>query len=69
MNPDDDYIEDDDELVFTGKRIREYRDLCRSEGYKQALEDVLNLPVKDFTGDYIEQIYNLKKSWIVKKNE
>jgi len=61
MNPDDDYVEDDDELVFTGKRIREYRDVCRNEGYKQALEDVLNLPVKDFTGDYIEQIYNLRK--------
>jgi 5'-deoxynucleotidase YfbR-like HD superfamily hydrolase len=61
MNPADDYVRDNDELVFTGKRIREYRDLCRNEGYKQALEDVLNLPVKDFTGDFIKQIYNLKK--------
>jgi len=61
MNPDDAYIEDTDELIFTGKKIRKYRDTCRTEGYKQALEDVLNLPLKDFTGDYLKGVYELKK--------
>lgn len=61
MNPNNRYVFDEDELVFNGKQMREYRDICRSEGYKQALEDVLNLPVKDFTGDFIEQINKLKK--------
>ena len=60
MNPDDDYVEDDDELVFTGKRIREYRDICRLEGYKQAIEDVCNLPLKDFNGDFMKQVYQIK---------
>jgi hypothetical protein len=61
MNPDDDYVFDDDELVFTGKRIREYRDVCRKEGYKQAIEDVLNLPIKEFHGDFIKQVYKIKE--------
>jgi len=63
MNPNDYYIEDNDELVFTGKKIREYRDICRFEGYVQALDDVLNLPLKDFTDDYIRQIEKLKKDF------
>jgi len=67
MNPDDYYVEDSDELVFTGKRIRSYRDICRCEGYVQALDDVLNLPLKDFVGDYIEQIYDLKNKKNLKK--
>ena len=60
MNPNNKYVFDEDELVFTGKQMREYRDICRIEGYKQALEDVLNLPIRDFVGDYIRQIEKLK---------
>ena len=60
MNPNNKYVFDEDELVFTGKQMRKYRDICRSEGYKQALEDVLNLPIRDFVGDYIRQIEKLK---------
>lgn len=63
MNPDDYYVEDNDELIFTGKKIRKYRDICRSEGYVQALDDILNLPIKDFTGDYIRQIEKLKQDF------
>lgn len=30
-------------------------------GYLDALNDVLNLPVKDFNGDFMEQVYKIKK--------
>jgi hypothetical protein len=43
MNPNDKYIEDDDELIFTGKKLREYRDVCRQEGYIQCKEDCINI--------------------------
>ena len=63
MNPADDYIEDETELIFTGKKIREYRDICKNEGYKQALTDILNLPIKEFTGNYIAQIEKLEQEF------
>ena len=63
INEADDYIKDKDELIFTGKRIREYRDICRKEGYKQAIEDILNLPIHDFIGDYIDEINKLKENF------
>jgi hypothetical protein len=63
MNPADDYIEDETELLFTGKKIREYRDICRNEGYKQAIVDILNLPLKEFVGDYIAQIEQLEQEF------
>jgi len=68
MNPADDYIKDKDELIFTGKRVREYRDICRNEGYKQALDDIQNLPIPfgEFIGDYIDSIEKLKEEFYTK---
>ncbi len=47
------YLEDEEEIILTGKTLRQHRNIRRSEGYKQALEEVLNLPIKDFVGDYL----------------
>jgi len=57
------YLEDEEEIILTGKTLRQHRNICRSEGYKQALEEVLNLPIKDFVGDYLPQIEKLKKDF------
>ena len=61
MNPNTKFVFDTDELVFTGKQMREYRAVCRDEGYQQAIEDVLNLPITEFSGDLLKQVYKLKK--------
>ena len=61
MNPNDKYIEDDDELVFTGKKIREYRDICRQEGFIQCKEYCINLVSNhDECINVIDKIRNLK---------
>jgi len=67
--PNSKYLDDDEEVVLDGKLLRQHRDVCRNEGYLQALDDVLNLPVKDFTGDFIKQVYELKKEFEKKEGE
>lgn len=62
MSPYDRYVEDTDKLVMSGKQIREYRDICRREGYLQALEDCLNIvSVRDEGINIFTKINNLKK--------
>ena len=68
MNPKLQYVFDEDELVFNGKQMREYRDVCRREGYIQALDDVIDLPLKDFGGDVIKQVQELRKDVKEKSN-
>ena len=66
VNEADYFLKDEDELIMNGKKIREYRDICRNEGYKQAIENVLNLPIKEFVGDYKQQIYDLQQDFYKK---
>jgi len=60
-------------MIDIGKQLLEFGERINSlgfqlerengiyrRGYLDALSDVLQLPVKDFTGDFIDQIYQLK---------
>jgi hypothetical protein len=61
MNPNDKYVKDDDELVFTGKKLREYRNICRQEGYVQCKEECINLVLQhDECINVIDKIKELK---------
>jgi len=61
MNLNNKYIEDEDELVFTGKQIREYRNICRQEGFIQCKEECVNIVLgHDECINVIDRIRNLK---------
>jgi len=56
-----------DELISFGKKCNELGNFLETEnriylkGYLNALEDVLNLPTKDFGGDVFDMIDELKR--------
>jgi hypothetical protein len=72
MNSNDRYVEDDDELVFTGKQVREYRDICRKEGSIKAYKDILKrinnlnesvgaMPLNKYLKKKIKELKGVKK--------